>query len=108
MQGFCVAFSQKIMFVRLVSMMWIWFANSLVYYGLTLGSESLGTDIYENTIFTGLCEIPGYLLCWMTIDHRYFGRKRTVALFMIASGLGAASIDFFDLQARPKLVLGLL
>jgi hypothetical protein len=106
-QSLCSVFKGT-MLIRLLSMMWIWFANSLVYYGLTLGSDSLGSDIYENTVFSGLCEIPGYLLCWMTIDHRFFGRKRTVALFMISSGLGMAAIDFLDLTDRPKQVLGLL
>merc|ERR1712127_191982 len=107
-QSVCSVFSQKFLFIRLITKMWIWFANSLVYYGLTLGSDSLGSDIYENTVFSGLCEIPGYLLCWMTIDHRFFGRKRTVTLFMITSGLGMAAIDFLDLTDRPKQILGLL
>ena len=106
--GFCGVFRERVLFFRLISMMWIWFSNSLVYYGLTLGSDSLGSDIYENTIFSGLCEIPGYLLCLMTIDNRYFGRKKTVVLFMIISGLGAAGIDFFDLNGTKKQVLGLL
>jgi len=43
---------------RLFIMSWIWFANSLIYYGLTLGSDSLGDDIFENTVFIGLCELP--------------------------------------------------
>ena len=37
-----------------------WFANSFVYYGLTLNTGSLGGSFLVNFVVSGLLEIPGY------------------------------------------------
>jgi len=104
----CSILTSKRLLARLFIMSWIWFANSLIYYGLTLGSDSLGDDIFENTIFTGLSELPGYFMCYFAIDNAFLGRRRTVILFMLFGGAGATLIDVFNLEGTQKLILGLL
>ncbi|ESO83621.1 hypothetical protein LOTGIDRAFT_169090 [Lottia gigantea] len=68
-------------------MMWfIWFSNSLIYYGILLTSSSLAGDIYLNFFLNCLMEIPAAFIYWFTIDR--IGRKKTAILFHIVATFG--------------------
>ena len=62
-----------------------WFANSFVYYGLTLNSGNLGGTIMINFLLNGLTEIPAYSFALFILLKK--GRKLPYATFMLLGGV---------------------
>ncbi|XP_034944914.1 organic cation transporter protein [Chelonus insularis] len=62
-----------------------WFANSIVYYGLSLSSEQLKGNPYLMLALCGLVELPSYIFTIFTMDK--LGRRCLVSSFMIIGGL---------------------
>ncbi|NXX01628.1 S22AD protein, partial [Larus smithsonianus] len=62
-----------------------WFADSLVYYGLSLNVTSFGLDIYMTQLVFGIVELPGRLSCIFLLQ--WFGRKKSQAVLLLLSGL---------------------
>ncbi|CAB1422556.1 unnamed protein product [Pleuronectes platessa] len=58
---------------RALVMSFIWFATSLMYYGLSLNVGNFGVDIYLTQFIFGLVEVPAYLGSLPLIQH--FGRR---------------------------------
>ncbi|KAK3895982.1 hypothetical protein Pcinc_000366 [Petrolisthes cinctipes] len=54
----------------------LWLATSVIYYGVSLNSYNLSTNLYMYTFLSGLLEIPAYLLLWLASTT--LGRKRTL------------------------------
>ncbi|XP_061852500.1 solute carrier family 22 member 13-like [Colius striatus] len=63
----------------------IWFADSLVYYGLSLNVTNFGLDIYLTQLAFGAVEIPARIGCIFALQ--WFGRKKTQGVFLLLSGL---------------------
>jgi len=57
--------------------------NGAVYYGLSLASASIGTDIYTGTALSGLAEGTAILVGYITMRH--FGRTQSLTVFMTLS-----------------------
>ncbi|NXP79042.1 S22AD protein, partial [Ramphastos sulfuratus] len=66
-------------------MLFTWFADSLVYYGLSLNVTSFGLDIYLTQLAFGAVELPARLSCIFLLE--WFGRKKTQAVLLLLSGL---------------------
>ncbi|NXT50485.1 S22AD protein, partial [Pluvianellus socialis] len=66
-------------------MLCTWFANSLVYYGLSLNVTNFGLDIYLTQLAFGAVEIPARVGCIFTLQ--WFGRKKNQAVLLLLSGL---------------------
>ena len=66
-----------------------WFANSFVYYGLTLNSGNIGGSYRLNFLINGCLEIPAYALSMWVIQKG--GRKWPYVSLMIAGGVILAS-----------------
>lgn len=94
--------------IRMLVMMITWFSTSLIYYGLTLGAGDLGDNIYENTTFSGLAELPGYVLAIVMMEHPIFARKRTLLSFFLVTFMFTGMIDLFSLHQNSRLILALL
>ncbi|NWX77130.1 S22AD protein, partial [Alca torda] len=62
-----------------------WFADSLVYYGLSLNVTSFGLDIYMTQLVFGVVELPARLACIFLLQ--WFGRKKSQAVLLLLSGL---------------------
>ncbi|XP_051468734.1 solute carrier family 22 member 13-like [Apus apus] len=62
-----------------------WFADSLVYYGLSLNVTGFGLDIYLTQLAFGAVELPARISCIFLLQ--WFGRKKTQALLLLLSGL---------------------
>ena len=45
------------------------FVNSAVYYGLTMSSGNLGSNIYISVFLSGLVEIPAYIAVFLLTDR---------------------------------------
>ncbi|XP_059674761.1 solute carrier family 22 member 13-like [Gavia stellata] len=62
-----------------------WFADSLVYYGLSLSVTSFGLDIYLTQLAFGAVELPARFCCIFLLQ--WFGRRKTQAVLLLLSGL---------------------
>jgi OCT family organic cation transporter-like MFS transporter 4/5 len=49
-------------------MAFIFVANSMVYYGLSLNVGSLGGSIYLNSFLSGLVEMPSYAFAQVRVN----------------------------------------
>lgn len=71
---------------RLFAMGFIFLANSMVYYGLSLNVGSLGGSIYLNNFLSGLVEMPSYAFAQVAVET--VGRKRTLIFLLAIAGVG--------------------
>ncbi|NXJ92686.1 S22AD protein, partial [Corythaixoides concolor] len=62
-----------------------WFADSLVYYGLSLNVTSFGMDIYLTQLAFGVVELVARSSCIFLLQ--WFGRKKPQAVLLLLSGL---------------------
>ncbi|KAG9476522.1 hypothetical protein GDO78_003194 [Eleutherodactylus coqui] len=65
-------------------MSFIWFVNSLVYYGLSLNVGSFGLDIYLTQLIFGAVEIPARLGSMFMVE--ILGRKQSQLLCLLLGG----------------------
>ncbi|KAL8164852.1 UNVERIFIED_CONTAM: hypothetical protein K2H54_011023 [Gekko kuhli] len=65
-------------------MSFVWFVNSLVYYGLSLNVGSFGLDIYLTQLFFGAVEIPARVTCIFLLQ--WLGRKKCQAVCLLLGG----------------------
>ncbi|KAM3593921.1 uncharacterized protein V6R79_025690 [Siganus canaliculatus] len=65
-------------------MSYVWFATSLMYYGLSLNVGNFGLDIYLTQFIFGVVELPARLGTLPLIQ--YFGRKMGQAGFLLFGG----------------------
>ncbi|KAB1275077.1 Solute carrier family 22 member 15 [Camelus dromedarius] len=92
--SFLDLFRYRVLLGHTLTLMFIWFVCSLVYYGLTLSAGDLGGNIYVNLALSGLIEIPSYPVCIYLINQKWFGRKRTLAAFLCLGGLACLIVMF--------------
>uniref|UniRef100_A0A1B6LD98 Major facilitator superfamily (MFS) profile domain-containing protein n=1 Tax=Graphocephala atropunctata TaxID=36148 RepID=A0A1B6LD98_9HEMI len=68
-----------------VILFFLWFVNSMTYYGLSWNTSNLGGgNDYVNFLICGLVEVPAYTFLLMTLDR--WGRKVILCGCMLASG----------------------
>ncbi|XP_068597066.1 LOW QUALITY PROTEIN: solute carrier family 22 member 15, partial [Brachionichthys hirsutus] len=81
--------------LRTVVLMYVWYACSLVYYGLTLGSGATSGSRYVNIAMSGLVELPAYPLCMYFINKQWAGRRKSLATFLCLAGSACLCSMFF-------------
>ncbi|CAK1555140.1 unnamed protein product [Leptosia nina] len=69
-----------------------WFANSLVYYGLTLSSGKMEGNPYLIIAIFGLVDIPSYVVVFYFLD--VWGRRSFISIAMLIGG-GACIVAAF-------------
>ncbi|XP_030758429.1 carcinine transporter isoform X3 [Sitophilus oryzae] len=62
-----------------------WFANNMVYVGLSYYGPSLGSNEYLSFLLSSVVELPSYVSAWLLIDR--WGRRWPLCICMILSGL---------------------
>ncbi|XP_067342119.1 solute carrier family 22 member 13b isoform X2 [Channa argus] len=75
---------------RALILSYLWFATSLMYYGLSLNVGNFGVDIYLTQFIFGLVEIPARLSCLPLIQH--FGRRICQAGMLLFGGCACLGI----------------
>ncbi|XP_062235044.1 solute carrier family 22 member 13-like [Platichthys flesus] len=75
---------------RALVMSFLWFATSLVYYGLSLNVSNFGLDIYLTQFIFGLVEVPARLGSLPLIQH--FGRRICLTGVLIFAGCACLGI----------------
>ncbi|KAJ8021290.1 Solute carrier family 22 member 6-B [Holothuria leucospilota] len=68
-----------------LNMCFNWFVQSVVYYGLSLSTSSLGIDPYISFIVSGAIEIPAYMVCMFLPE--LIGRKGSTGVTMVLGGI---------------------
>lgn len=73
--------------IRLISFVQyiIWFSVYLVYYGLVLNLSNIGGDVYRNTVYSGLVEIPAIILSIYILLK--MGRRIPLCLTTVLAGI---------------------
>lgn len=77
----------RVLRCRTVVLMYVWYACSLVYYGLTMNASDDKGSLYLTVAMYGLVELPAYPLCIYFINKSWSGRQRSLASFLILAGL---------------------
>ncbi|XP_008178363.1 carcinine transporter [Acyrthosiphon pisum] len=62
-----------------------WFANDMVYIGLSYYGPSLGQNQYLSFLLSSVVEVPSCLVCWLLMDR--WGRRWPLCLAMTLSGI---------------------
>ena len=63
----------------------MWFANEMVYVGLSYYSPMLGSDQYLSFFLSCVIEVPSYLVTYFVMDK--WGRRWPLSICMVISGL---------------------
>ncbi|XP_071818802.1 organic cation transporter protein-like isoform X2 [Apostichopus japonicus] len=69
---------------NLLGLLFNWFVQSFVYYGLSLGTSSLGGDVYLSFCLSGGAEVLSFLVCIPAMNK--FGRKWSASFFLFLAG----------------------
>ncbi|KAM9466317.1 solute carrier family 22 member 15 isoform 1-T1 [Clarias gariepinus] len=77
----------RVLRCRTIVLMYVWYACSLVYYGLTMNASDDKGSLYLTVAMYGLVELPAYPLCIYFINKPWFGRRKSLASFLILAGL---------------------
>ena len=76
----------KLMAIITLNCCFNWVANALVYWGISLGAGGIpGNIIFTNAMY-GFIEIPAILMFGFSMNWKFLGRKKSLALFLILGG----------------------
>ncbi|XP_035519345.1 solute carrier family 22 member 15 [Morone saxatilis] len=89
--------------LRTMVLMYVWYACSLVYYGLTLGASNTSGSRYVNVAMYGLVELPAYPLCIYFINKHWAGRRKSMASFLCLAGSACLCTMFIPENTGPLL-----
>ncbi|KAJ8029166.1 Organic cation transporter-like protein [Holothuria leucospilota] len=73
-----------------------WVVNSMVYYGISLSTSSLGSNDNIAFFISGAVEIPAYLICVPVIES-FLGRRGSTVIFEVIAGAACISTAFIPL-----------
>lgn len=85
--------SKTIMSRMAVVSFW-WISVTMIYYGLTINSVSLRGNKYFIFVLTAFVEIPGAMLCYITLDR--FGRKSSIMISFFVCGISLIILPAID------------
>ncbi|KAF5304493.1 hypothetical protein FQA39_LY09689 [Lamprigera yunnana] len=78
-------FKTPVLRKRTLNICLAWFANSIVYYGLSLGTDNLNGNPFLLLCLVSVVELPGYMLIMLLMDR--MGRRSLTSLFMVLGGI---------------------
>ncbi|KAK3925857.1 Organic cation transporter protein [Frankliniella fusca] len=76
-----------------------WFANSLVYYGLSLNTGQLAGNPFLNLFVAGVVDVPSYILTGILMN--LWGRRSLISTLMILGGLACITAAFLSSGDDP-------
>ncbi|KAK3878775.1 hypothetical protein Pcinc_016586 [Petrolisthes cinctipes] len=88
----------------------LWGASSMIYYGVSLNSYNLSTNLYIYTFLCGLLELPTYLLLWLASTT--LGRKKTLVCLYLTCSISISFLTALimlleEVPSWAKMVLSL-
>ncbi|XP_070516968.1 carcinine transporter isoform X3 [Cardiocondyla obscurior] len=79
-----------------------WFANNMVYVGLSYYGPALGNEEHLSFLFSSLAEIPSYIACWIVMDR--WGRRWPLCLCMVVAGVSCIATVLLSPGERKSCV----
>lgn len=73
-------------------MAYLWFANSLAYYGLAFNIGTLPGNPYLMSFLNGLAELPGYVIVVALLDKT--GRRSLEFVLLFIGGFACVAAAF--------------
>nr|CAB3266143.1 solute carrier family 22 member 15-like [Phallusia mammillata] len=102
------AFRHKKLAIWLLSLAFVWFTTSLLYYGLTMSAADLTPNLYLGVALSGAVEIPAVLSCIFLMDFKWLGRRGTVFMLLLVCCAVSVTTIFVPASAgTATLALGL-
>ncbi|XP_071818807.1 solute carrier family 22 member 1-like isoform X3 [Apostichopus japonicus] len=86
-----------VLMAYLLCLLYNWFAQSFIYFGLSLGTASLGVSIYVSFCLSGVVEMLSFVVCIPAMNR--FGRKWSTAFFLFLAGFACCATIFAQLCA---------
>lgn len=83
--GICDLFKTPNIRKKALNVCLCWFANSIVYYGLSLNTGSLKGNPYLILFAISVVELPSYVICVYLMDR--LGRRSLTSFYMISGGI---------------------
>ena len=77
-----------------------WMFTNMVYYGLSLGADDLGGNLYLNYILVSIMEFPALVAAIYLCDK--VGRKKTVLSSVIIASISCAIVSFIPINHEAK------
>ncbi|KYN36385.1 Organic cation transporter 1 [Trachymyrmex septentrionalis] len=80
-----------------------WFANNMVYVGLSYYGPALGNEEHLSFLFSSLAEIPSYIACWVVMDR--WGRRWPLCLCMVVAGISCIATVLLSSDAVMETLI---
>lgn len=84
----------------------LWFANSVLYYGLILATPSMPGDVYLNFLLGAIVEIPAYIITYPIVVR--FGRRVPTVIFHTIAGISLGALIFIPTKTASGTDLSVL
>ena len=84
-----------------------WIVCSALYYVLLLDQSELSDDHYLGFVATAAVQIPGYIYVILTLDRPIFGRKRSICIFLMLSGICLIVHPFLKPRSYLKIAFSI-
>ncbi|XP_075226744.1 organic cation transporter protein [Lycorma delicatula] len=98
----------KRLILRLGECALCWMVITMVFFGLSLSSVSVAGNKYFNFILTIAVELPGYMSTWLLMDVIKVGRRPSLSLSFLLTGLTCITFNFISGVPWAKFALFLL
>lgn len=96
-ETFIKILQSRILAIRLVVNILLWFTMKLIYFGMTIQSVALAGDKYVNFIFVNAVEIPAILLSSVMME--WFGRKWSLIGSLLLTFVACIATEFIPEDA---------
>ncbi|XP_045483706.1 organic cation transporter protein-like isoform X2 [Harmonia axyridis] len=101
--GLLESFKRPNLRTRILNVGFMWFGNSLVYYGLSLSTKSMKGNPFLVIFIMGIIELPADLLVVIFLDR--MGRRFITSFNMIISGLCCVLAVAFTIGSLTSNIL---
>ena len=105
--GCCFFIKSSLVTIRLVASSYIWFAVSMIFYGLTFNVGSLAGNIYINGILMSLTEIPGNCFIFFIVNSP-LGRRFSIFITILICFIALFTDVAFDRGSVVRIALALI
>ncbi|PAA46044.1 hypothetical protein BOX15_Mlig029034g1 [Macrostomum lignano] len=99
-------FRTRIMLKKSLILFCAWFAISLNYNSISLDSDFLASDVFINTVLSGLIEVPAYVTAWIVAEK--VGRRIPIAVLYTMLSACLISVAVLTPGSVSHTVLALL
>ncbi|XP_022110873.1 organic cation transporter protein-like [Acanthaster planci] len=90
------------MCLKTLNLMFNWFVNNMVYYGLGLSTSDFGVDDYLAAAIAGFVELPSIVYCVVAL--KYTGRRVNLSANMVVGGVACVICAFLEMGVARTII----